>query len=79
MPTYSFHNKQTGEVFDKFMKISERDQYLIENPDLEVVIGNPAMVYGQMNKKPDAGFREVLQRIKSHHDKRFTRTTINTF
>lgn len=79
MPTYSFRNKETGEVFEKFMKIAEKEQYLTDNPNFESLIGNPAMVYNAIDKKPDAGFREVLQRIRSHHDKRFTRSTINTF
>jgi hypothetical protein len=79
MPTYTFRNKVTEEVFDKFMSISAREQYLAENPDLESIIGAPAIGDLTMNKKPDAGFREVLQKIRSHHDKRFTRSTINTF
>ena len=33
MPTYSFLNNETGEVFDSFMKISERDDYLKTNPN----------------------------------------------
>ena len=79
MPTYCFRNKQTDEHFEKFMSYSAREQYLAENPDIEVVISAPAIADLTFNKKPDAGFREVLQKIKSHHDKKFTRTTINTF
>jgi len=79
MPTYSFRDKNTEEVFDKIMSYSARQEYLAENPHLEVVIGNPSIGDLTFNKKPDAGFREVLQKIKSHHDKRFTRSTVNTF
>lgn len=79
MPTYTFRNKDTDEVFDKMMSYSAREQYIAENPNLEVVIGTPAVGDLTFNKKPDAGFREVLQKIKSHHDKRFTRSTVNTF
>jgi hypothetical protein len=79
MPTYTFRNKTTEEVFEKFMSISAREQYLAENPDLETIIGAPAIGDLTFNKKPDAGFREVLQKIRSHHDKRYTRATINTF
>lgn len=79
MPTYSFRNKETGEVFDKFMKMSEKEQYLIDNPIMESVIGNPAMVYNSSGKKPDAGFRDLLKDIRSKHDKKYTRSTINTF
>lgn len=79
MPTYSFRNKKTDEQFDKFMSLSARDQYLAENPDLEVVIGAPAFNYSGGAQKPDAGFRDVLKEIRSKHDQRFTRSTINTF
>ena len=33
MPTYTFHNKTTGVVEDVFLKISEKEQYLKDNPD----------------------------------------------
>jgi hypothetical protein len=79
MPTYVFRNKNTEEVFEKFMSISARDQYLAENPDLESVIGAPAFNYSGIQSKPDAGFRDVLKEIRSKHDQRFTRSTINTF
>ena len=79
MPTYAFRNKNTEEVFEKFMSISAREQYLVENPDIESVIGAPAFNYSGIDKKPDAGFRDVLKEIRSKHDKRFTRSTINTF
>lgn len=79
MPTYTFRKKGTDEVYDKFMSISAREQYLAENPDIESIIGAPATIDATFNKKPDAGFREVLQKINAHHDKKFTRSTINTF
>ena len=80
MPTYSFRNKKTDEYFDKFMSLSAREQYLADNPDLEVVIGGaPAFNYSGVSQKPDAGFRDVLKEIRSKHDQRFTRSTINTF
>ena len=33
MPTYTFKNKDTGEVFDKIMKIAEKPEYLKNNPN----------------------------------------------
>lgn len=35
MPIYSLKHKKTGEIFNKTMKISEYDQYLQQNPDIE--------------------------------------------
>lgn len=65
MPTYIFRNKSTEEVFDKFMKIADREQFLVDNPDLETVMGAPAMGDSVRLgiRKPDNGFREVLSKI----------------
>jgi len=66
MPTYSFRNKESGEVFDKIMRIAEREEFLSQNPNLETVItGAPAFTGDHISavKKYDTGFKEVLQRI----------------
>jgi hypothetical protein len=66
MPTYVFRNKETGEQFEKIMKISELDNFRNENPQLETVIqsvafGDPTKM--SSTRKFDTGFKEVLQRI----------------
>jgi hypothetical protein len=66
MPTYVFRNKETGEQFEKIMKISELDTFRQENPQLETVIqsvafGDPTKLTS--SRKFDTGFKEVLQRI----------------
>jgi hypothetical protein len=66
MPTYVFRNKETGEQFEKIMKISELDSFRAENPQLETVI--QAVAFGDPTKmtstrKFDSGFKEVLQKI----------------
>ncbi len=66
MPTYSFRNKDTGEIFDKVMRIADRDEFLTQNPNLESVItGAPAFTGDHITavKKYDSGFKEVLQKI----------------
>ena len=67
MPTYQFRNKSTGEVFDKLMSWNDRQVYLEENPDLEVIMGSPAMGDSVRLgiRRPDDGFREVLSKISS--------------
>lgn len=66
MPTYDFRNKQTQEVFTKIMRIAEKEQYLIDNPDIEQVllqapaVGDSIRIGGI---KTDNGFKEVLQKI----------------
>jgi hypothetical protein len=68
MPTYDFRHKVTGEVHEKFMSISSREQYLIDNPDLETVMGAPKLVYEPgTNLKVSDGFREVISKIKGNH------------
>jgi hypothetical protein len=66
MPTYSFRNKDTGEIHDEFMRISAKEQFLLDNPQLESTItGAPAFVGDHITIKKDTGFKEVLQRIHS--------------
>ena len=65
MPTYVFRNKETGEQFEKLMKISELDTFRAENPQLETVIQSP-MICDPVRvgvRKMDTGFKEVLQRV----------------
>ena len=66
MPLYEFRNTDTGEVFEKLMSMSSREEYLKENPNIEAHIsGAPAMIDPVRLgvRKTDQGFREVLQRI----------------
>ena len=68
MPTYTFRNKETGEQFEQFMKISERDEYLTKNPQLETLITGAPMMMDPMRagvRKIDNGFKDVLQQIHS--------------
>lgn len=68
MPTYTFRNTDTDEVFDAVMKIAEYDQYLLDNPNIvreysrAPSIGDPIM-----NMKPSDSFRDILRNIKKEH------------
>ena len=68
MPTYSFRNVETNEVFDKWMSISERETYLKQNEGkIEPVLTAPGISYDNDNlsgKQPDEGFKDVLRNIK---------------
>ena len=70
MPTYNFLNNETGEEFEAFMKISEREEYLKTNPQIQPVMTAPAIVSGvstsKQNRVPD-GFKEVLSKISEAH------------
>jgi hypothetical protein len=66
MPTYNFLNKETQEVTEVFLKISEIDKYKEDNPQLEqchitaVPIGDPVRLG---IRKQSGDFREIMQHI----------------
>lgn len=63
MPTYDFKNKETGEVHEKFMKIADKEQYLLDHPELEQVLlycpafGDPIRLGV---KKPPSDFQKYI-------------------
>lgn len=68
MPTYTFKNKETGEVTERIMKMSEFDSFRLDNPFLETVISGGSLCdtlrLGEgLLKGKNAGFKEVLQKI----------------
>ncbi len=75
MPTYTFKNKETEEIFEIVMKISEYDDYLKENPEVErfydyiPTLGDPLRLG---IRKPPSDFQHgVIDRIKAanpHHN-----------
>ena len=69
MPTYTFHNKETGVVEDKMMKMSEKEYYLKDNPNVEQVHTGLNIVsgVGSTNIKNDSGWKENLSRIAEAH------------
>jgi hypothetical protein len=69
MPTYTFRDKNTGEITEKWMYMAQREPYLEANPDLEQIhlsalsaVGDP----GLRDRVPE-GFKDVLRKVKSHH------------
>ena len=68
MPTYTFRNKDTGEVFDDLMKWSERQEFLEANPHIEPIVGGAPSIGDPVRlgvRRPDGGFNEVLSKIHS--------------
>lgn len=75
MPTYKIRNKDTSEVFETVMKISELDQYKSDHPEMEILpYGNDNTISGR-EMKPDQGFRDLLGRMKKNNP----RSNINDF
>ena len=68
MPTYSFIDTESGEEFDALMKISEREEYLKNNPNIQPLLTAAAIVGGvSIKDKVPSGFKEVLSRISENH------------
>lgn len=70
MPTYNFIDTETGEEFESFMKISEREEFLKVNPHIQPIITAPNIVSGVVgigsNRVPN-GFNEVLSKVAEAH------------
>jgi hypothetical protein len=81
MPTYTFEDTKTKEIFDKYLSMADRETYLEENPHIKQKLLTPPSLDGSGRigqGKPDAGFRDVLKNIKSHHPgSRSIKNTIN--
>lgn len=74
MPNYTFKNLETGELFEATLTLSEREE-LLKNPNIEQqIVSAPGLVSG-VSLKPDAGFRDVLKKIKKNN----IRSNIETF
>ena len=72
MPTYQFRNTQTDEDFEVLMKISEREEYLKNNPHIQSIITAPALVSGvstsnSRSGRVPSGFNEVLSKVAEAH------------
>jgi predicted nucleic acid-binding Zn ribbon protein len=72
MPTYQFRNTQTDEEFEVLMKISEREEYLKNNPHIQPVLTAPALVSGVSTSnsrtgRVPSGFNEVLSKVAEAH------------
>jgi len=65
---YEFKDKTTGEVIEKIMKIAEKPQFLIDNPNLESFISFAPKLIDPARlgiRKPTDGFKDVLRKINS--------------
>ena len=81
MPLYDFRDVNTGEVFEKFMSIASKEEYLKENPHIEPVISGLPPLIDPVRlgvTKTDNGFREVMQKIHERSPGSELNKTFNT-
>ena len=67
MPEYTFFNTETGMEWDDIMSISEKEEYLKNNPKVEHVISAMNIVSGVGGIRNDGGWNEVLQKTAEAH------------
>ena len=68
MPNYTFEDTNTGEIHELTMRISERDDYVKDNPHMKQLITSaPMIVSGWGGIKTDDGFKEVLSKAAEAH------------
>lgn len=82
MPSYTFKNLNTGEEWTDIMSISEREEFLSKNPQVQQQLTSAPALGDSIRlglRKPDDGFRDRLREIKKAHSKGFTRSTVHTF
>lgn len=65
MPTYEFRNTETGELFEKIMRNSVREEYLKENPHIQQLLSTATLIDPVRLgiRKVDQGFKQVLEKI----------------
>lgn len=66
MPYYTFTNTETNETYDKILSISEREEYLKDNPHIQQRLSTPSLgdpVRLGVTKTPD-GFQQLLNNAR---------------
>lgn len=82
MPEYAFRNKNTGEEWFQRMKISEMEEFVQQNPDIETFPNGAPLIHSGRGLggglKVDNGFNDLLTTIKKGNSKGFSKANINT-
>jgi len=77
VPRYTFKDKD-GEYFEAELSLSEREEFLKDNPEITQVIQAPNIVAGVGGMRNDEGWKEVLSKVGEAHpgsavDQRYNR------
>ena len=65
MPTYKFKDNNTGEEFEKWMLMAEREPYLADNPHLTQMptLLNAVSEVGNWQNKCDGDWKSFINRV----------------
>ena len=66
MPNYMFKDKD-GNYFESMLSLSDKEEFLKDNPDITQVIQAANIVGGVGGMKNDEGWKEVLSKIGEAH------------
>ena len=81
VPTYEFENTETGEVFERFLSIDGKANFLKNYPNIKQRLTAPNVISGaRVSTGKLGGFKEVLQKVGEGHpgsavDKQFNTRT----
>ena len=68
MPSYNFKNTETGEEFEEFFTIANREKFLEQNPHIQQLPSMFSMVGGHGDRiKNDGGWKDNMSRIAEAH------------
>lgn len=67
MPLYTFHDKETDEIWTDIMSISDKEEYLENNQHIEQYLTSMNIVRGVGGIRNDGGWKENMQRIAEAH------------
>lgn len=69
MPTYQFLNTETEEVFEDFMSISKKEEFMKDNPHIIQIFDQLNIVsgVGHLYSKTDNSWKEVLSKVSEKH------------
>lgn len=67
MPMYTYLNEETNDKIDKFFKIKDRPDTVIENEmEYKYIMSSPAIVSGVGGLKVPSNLKDRLQQIKKY-------------
>ena len=69
MPTYQFLNTETEELFEDFMSISKKEEFMKNNPHIIQIFDQLNIVsgVGHLYSKTDNSWKEVLSKVSEKH------------
>jgi hypothetical protein len=69
MPTYQFLNTETEELFEDFMSISKKEEFMKDNPHIIQIFDQLNIVsgVGHLYSKTDNSWKEVLSKVSEKH------------